>query len=284
MNELITVCGKQVRVQGRLLRTARLEADKYHFLEDPDALLKKLKTNGTRVDLFTFVQKLPDKSKKYVFPMEWDNFAAIPVSTFDNWWNQQIGFKARNKAKQAKKKGVVIREVPFDRTLVEGIWKIYNECPVRQGRRFPHYGKDFETVYKDEASFLESSVFIGAFLGEDLIGFIKMVYDETRSQAGLMNIVSAIRERDKAPSNALVEQAVRSCADRGISYLVYSSHFDTRRSTKWEPGSMKRSGCMSVGSQGKVLFVRRCRSTTREKAYVLSLQAKSSLSPDSLKS
>ncbi len=223
MNELITVCGKQVRVQGRLLRTARLEADKYHFLEDPDALLKKLKTNGTRVDLFTFVQKLPDKSKKYVFPMEWDNFAAIPVSTFDNWWNQQIGFKARNKAKQAKKKGVVIREVPFDRTLVEGIWKIYNECPVRQGRRFPHYGKDFETVYKDEASFLESSVFIGAFLGEDLIGFIKMVYDETRTQAGLMNIVSAIRERDKAPSNALVAQAVRSCADRGISYLVYSN-------------------------------------------------------------
>jgi len=155
--------------------------------------------------------------------MEWDNFAAIRVSTFDRWWNQQIGFKARNKAKQAQKKGVVICEVPFDRNLVKGIWEIYNECPLRQGKPFSHYGKDIDTVFNDEASFLDSSVFIGAFLGETLIGFIKMVYDETGTQAGLMNICSLIRERDKAPTNALVAQAVRSCADRGISYLVYSN-------------------------------------------------------------
>jgi hypothetical protein len=60
-------------------------------------------------------------------------------------------------------------------------------------------------------------------LDDSLIGFIKLVYDQTRTQAGLMNIVSSIRDRDKAPSNALVAQAVRSCADRGISYLVYSN-------------------------------------------------------------
>src|SRR5882762_7161331 len=193
MSSLITVQGNQVRVQGRFLRMARLEADKYHFLEDPEALLTELKSCGTRIDLFTFIQKLSDTSKKFAFPMEWDNFAALPVSTFDNWWNQQIGFKARNKAKQAQKKGVVIREVPFDRELVKGIRQIYNECPVRQGKRFSHYGKDFETVYKEEASFLESSVFIGAFLDDTLIGFIKLVYDQTRTQAGLMNIVSSIR-------------------------------------------------------------------------------------------
>jgi hypothetical protein len=120
MSSLITVQGNQVRVHGRFLRMARLEADKYHFLEDPEALLTELKSCGTRIDLFTFIQKLSDTSKKYAFPMEWDNFAALPVSTFDNWWNQQIGFKARNKAKQAQKKGVVIREVPFDRELVSG--------------------------------------------------------------------------------------------------------------------------------------------------------------------
>jgi hypothetical protein len=32
-----------------------------------------------------------------------------------------------------------------------------------------------------------------------------------------------IQHRDKAPTNALVAQAVRSCADRGIPYLVYSN-------------------------------------------------------------
>jgi hypothetical protein len=223
VNKLITVDGKQVRVHGRFLRIARLEADKYHFLDGPERFVAQLKSCGMRIDLFTFIQKLPDTTKKHPFPMEWDNFAALPISTFENWWNSTIGFKARNKAKQAQKKGVIIQEVSFDRTLAKGICEIYNESPIRQGRRFPHYGKDLDTVYEEEATFLGTSVFIGAFFEESLIGFIKLVYDETKTQAGLMNIVSLIGHRDKAPTNALVAQAVRSCADRGIPYLVYSN-------------------------------------------------------------
>jgi hypothetical protein len=217
------VCGKEIRVHGRLIRIARLDAEKYHFLDDPQPVLEGLRKCGTRVDLFTFMQRVQETEPKYRFPMEWDNFAALPVSTFDHWWNKQLGFKARNKCKQAEKKGVILREVPFDDALVHGIWKIYNECPVRQGRPFTHFGKDLETVRKEEATYLDSSVFIAAFLGDEIIGFIKMVSDETQSQAGLMNIVSMIQHRDKAPTNALVAQAVRSCADRGISHLVYAN-------------------------------------------------------------
>ena len=217
------ICEQEIRVTGRLVRTARLEADKYQFLDNPPPVLDGLRECGTRVDLFTFMQRLPETLPKHPYPMEWDNLAALPVSTFDHWWNQQIGFKARNKAKQAEKKGVVVREVPFDDDLVRGIWEIYNECPIRQGRRFPHYGKDFKTVREEEATFLDSSIFIGAFLDGRLIGFVKLVTDATHTQAGLMNIVSMIHHRDKAPTNALVAQAVRSCADRGISYLVYSN-------------------------------------------------------------
>jgi len=229
MRSLIQVCGKQIRVQGGLVRIARLEADKYQFVDDPEAMLAGLRKCGTRIDLFTFMQKLPKDlvessriNPSYRHPMEWDNLAVLPVSTFDNWWTNQIGFKARNKAKQAQKKGVVIREVPLDNDLVAGIWEIYNECPIRQGRRFPHYGKDLETVYREEATFLDSSIFIGAYLDAKLVGFVKLVCDETRTQAGLMNILSLIQERDKAPTNGLVAQAVRSCAERRISYLVYS--------------------------------------------------------------
>jgi hypothetical protein len=116
----------------------------------------------------------------------------------------------------------VVREVPFSDELVLGIWGIYNECPVRQGRRFPHYGKDLGRVYKEEATYLDRSVFIGAFLEDKLIGFIKLVADETNVQAGLMNILSMIKERDKVPTNALIAQAVQACADRKIHYLVYS--------------------------------------------------------------
>jgi len=218
----MNVCSREIQVQGRLCRIAQLDGDSYKFLDDPEPLLVELGRSKVRVDLFTFMQKLPETSLKYPYPMEWDNMAVLPVSTFDHWWTKQIGFKARNKAKQAEKKGIVVREVPFDDALVRGIWEIYNECPVRQGRLFPHYGKSLEAVRKMSATFLDSSIFAGAFDAEKLIGFIKLTADDTWTQAGLMHILSLLRYSDKAPTNALIVQAVRSCADRGISHLVYS--------------------------------------------------------------
>jgi hypothetical protein len=155
--------------------------------------------------------------------MEWDNLAVIPVSTFENWWTKQISGKTRNMVKQAEKKGVEVREIPFDEKLSRGIWEIYNESPMRQGRRFPHFGKDLDAVYRDEATYLESSTFIGAFHGDELVGFIKLVADPAGMQAGLMNILSKISHRDKAPTNALIAQAVKSCAARGTKNLVYAN-------------------------------------------------------------
>jgi hypothetical protein len=223
MKSPITICGREIRTQGRLLRIARIHGDKYRFLEDPKPVIEGLRKCGGHIDLFTFIQRLPENKPKYNYPMEWDNFAALPITTFDNWWTQQIDNKTRNMARRAEKKGVVIREVPFDDALVKGIQEVYNESQVRQGMQNSHYGKDFETVYREEATHLDSSIFLGAYFEDKLIGFIKLVHDETQTQAGLMNIVSMVRERDKAPTNALIAQAVRSCAERGIRYLVYAN-------------------------------------------------------------
>jgi hypothetical protein len=223
------ICGKEILIRGRLIRTARLEADMYEFLDDPESALDALRNCGTRIDLFTFMQRLPETAPRYRYHMEWDNLAAIAVSTFDHWWTDQIGFKARNKAKQAEKKGVKLREVPFDDALVRGIWEVYNECPVRQGKPFAHYGKDIEMVRKEAGTFLDRSFFIGAFFENKLIGFAKLICDETRTQTGLVHIVSMVRQRDKAPTNALVAEAVRSCAARGIPYLVYSRFSDGKK-------------------------------------------------------
>lgn len=221
----MNVCGKDIRASGQLLRIARLEAEGYLFLEEhPQQLLDGLRESGSRIDLFTFTQRVPDTTPKYHYPMEWDNCAAIEVTTFDQWWKQQIRPEARNRARQAEKKGVVIREVPFDEALVKGIWEIYNETPVRGGRRFPHYGEDLQTVHDEEATFLDRSSFIGAFLDDALIGFVKLTADETGTQANLMNILSMVKHRDKAPTNALIAHSVRACAERGISYLVYQRY------------------------------------------------------------
>lgn len=218
---MISVCGRKIRITGRFLQIARVDGDRHRFLDDPEPMVKALKDCGTRVDIFTFMQRLTEREPKYSYPMEWENLAVLPVSTFDNWFTKQIRFAPRGRVRQAEKKGVKVREVPFDDALVKGIWEIYNESPVRQGRQFPHYGKDLETVHKAEATHLDSSVFIGAYFEERLIGFAKLVYDETHTQANLMNILSLTQYRDKCPTNALLAQAVRSCAARSIPFLVY---------------------------------------------------------------
>ena len=222
---MLRINGRDIRVDGRLVRVARIEGDKYCFLgeHEPASVMDGLRSCATRVDLFTFVQRVTDTSPKHPYRWEWDNFAALPISTFDHWWTKQLGFKGRNKAKQAEKKGVTLREIPFDEFLVRGIWTIYNECPIRQGKRFPHYGMSLERVREYAGTFLERSVFIGALIGGDLVGFAKLTIDETGTQAGLMHIVSMVQHRDKAPTNALIAQAVRSCAERKIPYLIYSN-------------------------------------------------------------
>jgi hypothetical protein len=154
--------------------------------------------------------------------VEWDNFAVLPITTFEHWWTKQIDGKTRNMVRRAEKKGLVVREVTFDDRLVAGISEIYNESPVRQGRLFPHYGKDFEAVRRMSATFLDRSTFLGAFYEGQLVGFMKMTADEAYSQMAVMHIIAQFRHRDKAPTNALIAEAVRWCSARGFPYLIYS--------------------------------------------------------------
>lgn len=222
MDHILHVCARDIRIRGQFLRIARPDADDYRILVDPGPVIAALRHSPTRADLFTFIQGLPDTHPCHPYPWEWDNYAALRITTFDEWWNGVLGFKARNKAKQAEKKGVDLREITFDDSLAEGIWRIYNECPVRQGKRFPHFGMSLESVRDSAGTFLDCSIFLGAYFQGELIGFAKVTLGESGTQAGLMNIISLIKHRDKAPTNALIAQAVKACASRGIPYLVYS--------------------------------------------------------------
>jgi hypothetical protein len=219
----LEVCGKEIRVGGRLIRIAFVDGEGYQFLEDPEVALEALQKSGSRIDLFTFIQRLTDTGPRFNYSMEWDNVAALRISSFDDWITHQIGSKARNMIRKSAKKNVLVREVPFDDALIAGIHAVYNESPIRQGKPYWHYGKDVEAVRRMNGTFIERSVFIGAFFEGKLIGFVKLVSDKNQGQAGLMQIVSMIQHRDKAPTNALIAQAVRSCAQRGISYLWYAN-------------------------------------------------------------
>lgn len=221
---MIKVCGQDMQVQGRLVRIARLDGEKFTYPIDPQEMVEGLRRCGERIDLYTFLQKLPTTVPVYPYYIEYDNLAVLPITTFDNWWTRQIDGKTRNMVRRAEKKEITIREIPFSEELLRGIVEIHNETPVRQGKRFPHYGMDLDGARRYAGTFLDRSIFIGAFVDESLIGFIKLVVDESRTHACVINIIAMLQHRDKAPTNAMIAQAVRSCADRHIAYLVYE-HF-----------------------------------------------------------
>jgi hypothetical protein len=224
MSQFVKACDMNIRVEGRLLRTARIEGEKYTFPNDPELLVRELRGSRTRVDLFTFLQKLPETTPKYPYPMELDNLAVLPVSTFENWWNNQLRSYPRNRARQAEKKGVIFREVAYGEELIEGICGIYNETPFRQGKRFPHYGMTPEQARVYAGTFLERSAYIGAFFEGKMIGFIKLTTDESNTQSCMVHILAMVQHKDKAPTNALIAQAVKNCAGRRVPFLVYE-HF-----------------------------------------------------------
>ncbi len=210
---------KEVVLSGRFVRIARLRAEYYDFVESPESFLREVKKSGLSADIFSFLQRVTDGSPKFPYHVQRETISVVRISSYDNWWKKQISDKTRNMIRRAQKKGVVIRVVEFNNQLINGIKGIYDEAPIRQGKPFLHYGKDFETLRKDHISYIDQSEFIGAFLGDELIGFIKLVHGQGVSNC--MQIIAKVEHRDKAPMNALLAKAVEICAQRGVSMLHY---------------------------------------------------------------
>lgn len=214
------VDGKEIIINGRFSRIARLKAEYYESVSEPHSFVSSLVAADPRADIFTFVQQIGERTPRYHFHLEWDSIAVLSIASYDNWWSRQISDKTRNMVRRAQKCGVEVRLVEFGDDLVRGIKDIYDESPLRQGKPFKHYGKDLATLKADHITFLDRSQFLGAYFEEELIGFIKLVHDGEVSH--LMHIISKIGRRQRAPNNSLIAKAVELCAGRGVSYLHYA--------------------------------------------------------------
>ena len=194
-------------------------AEDCEFVDCPEEFIVELKRGGTRADLFTFRQRPSEMEPKFHYPMEMDSLAVLPIESYEKWWKTQIKDKTRNMVRKAGKKGVTLQFTGLTDEFVRGIHSIYNESPLQQGKPFRHYGKDLATLAMEHSSFLDRSEFIGAYCEGRLIGFAKMVYNG--GFANLMNIISLISEREKAPTNALIARAIERCAEKGVGLLQY---------------------------------------------------------------
>ena len=208
-----------VRKKGfaKLVRYVETKEYERDFIPDK-RFLEKLAERG--FDIFTFLERkwcCPINNPSETWIRTDDNAAILNVINYNDWL-ERVGKKTRNMVRKAEKSGVITRIIEINDRVIEGIWKIYNETPIRQERAFPHYGKSLQTV-RELISAYANYTYIGAFIDEELAGFIQL--DIGDRIAIISQILSLQRHSDKAVNNSLIAKAVEVCAEKKCGWLMY---------------------------------------------------------------
>lgn len=219
------ISGRVVITSGKWLKMAKLRDEELiagERVANPESFVDQLKKENLKADIFSFAQSLPDTVPQHRnYRTEWDNLAVIPITTYKEWYSG-LSEAVKRAIKKAKKTNVVVKEVEFSDEFVREIQGVYNESPIRQGRIFWHYQKDFELVKAENSTYPDRNIFIGAYLGEELIGFIRII--RAGKSAEIIQILSMQCHQDKRPTNALIAKAVEICEQKGLSHLVYCNY------------------------------------------------------------
>lgn len=219
--ECVEIAGQTYAMKRGVVTILSLEDEWYDDVRDPDAVIDHLKnSDGFKPDIFTFWQRLPDVKPKFSHHVEWEEIAVLPVQSFDHWWNTQIKGTTRNMVRKSQKIGVVVKETTYTDEFVRGMTEIFNESPIRQGRRFWHYGKSVESIREQFSKFLFREKLIGAYYQDELVGFAML--GNAGRYGALGQIISKTKHRNKAINNALIAKAVELCEAGRLPHLVYA--------------------------------------------------------------
>jgi hypothetical protein len=216
---------RTVLATGKWLRMASIQDEELvqgETVVHPEAFVSQLKESRLKADIFTFAQKLPSTTPKHAYHYEWDNLAVIPITRFAEWWEKRAESSVRRAVRKATKSGVVVKLADFDDAFVRGIVSINDETPFRQGRAFWHFRKSFDDVKRENSTYPGRNAFLGAYLKDELIGFIRMIY--TDKVASIVQLLSKVEHYDKRPANALIAKALEICEQEGMSYLMYCNY------------------------------------------------------------
>ena len=216
---------KSVVKVGRWLETAVVHDEELIEAEttaDPESFVSQLKRAGLKADLFTFCQRLPHSEPRYGYHLEWDNFAVIPITTYQDWWKNRVESSVQRAVRKAAKLGVEVRQVEFNDKLLKGIVTINNDSPIRQGREFWHFQKSLEDVRREHLTYADRNIFLGAYYKGELIGYIRMV--SINKVASIIQLLTMVKHYDKRSANALIAKAVELCEQKGMTHLVYCNY------------------------------------------------------------
>jgi hypothetical protein len=217
---------KHIVVKGKWIRIAEPHEEEWleTAVQDPGLCIRSLKSLSIGkdfADIFSFSQMVPNSAPKYSFPLEWDSVAVVPIGTFKEWW-EAVPQETTKNVRRSQKRGVTVVIRDLDQGLLRDLLDLNNDDPIRQGKRFTHYGKTLDQVAKDQQSFLDRSEYICAYAGDKLIGVLKLVFRD--DVASILTFLSKKSEQDKRPANALMAKAVERCEQKHISHLIFGMY------------------------------------------------------------
>lgn len=218
----MTFNGNEIAVKGKFARIAQFSEEWDVDVESPEAVIQELKERNSGVDIFTFMQRLPESKPRFAYHLEWESVAALPITTYDLWLKKQVAQNSRKKIGYAKRKGVEVEVRELSDDLVRGILEIYRETPVRQGKKNRAYNVTFEEAKRANEPYLDRAVFLGAYYENELIGFLKIV--DAGKFTRTMGILGKTAHKDKGVMNLLVAKAVEICVGKGTPFLTYGNY------------------------------------------------------------
>lgn len=230
----LAVNGNVIVVTGKWIKMAAIHDEEWAEMEadHPECYVEALKNATTlrrRADIFTFSHKPTTTAAQYSYPVEKESVAAINLRSFQEWW-ESLPQESRKNVRRAQKRGVLVKVKAFDEDLIRGIIDVNNDSPMRQGRPNLHYQKGFDQVKKDHSAFVDRSDFICAYCGDEVIGFLKIVY--RGEVASILQLTPKASHSDKRPANAMLAKAMEVCAAKGISCVTYGLfNYGNKRNT-----------------------------------------------------
>jgi hypothetical protein len=222
----LDVNGKKIIVKGKWLKSATVRSEDMmeKELENPELYVDRLrreKKPALKADIFTFAQKIPNTEPKHAYLAERESIAAVHLVTFKEWW-EGLPQETRKNVRRAQKRGLQVRISEFDDHLIQGIRGVNDETPLRQGVANAYYGRTPAETKRLYGEFLGRCDFICAYFGDELVGFLHLVYRD--DVASILNLTVRPSHFDKRPSNALMAKAAEICEAKGISYITYGRY------------------------------------------------------------
>lgn len=213
--------------KGRFITQARLT---WEYACDFSSAVALLQDQLEGIDLISFIERTflqsADRRKTHCMSSRgpWTEIETIGILSTDSFdaWLKAVGKRVRQDIIRSERRGVLVKATHADDKFLRDALAIYNETPVRQGRRYTGYGETLEGLKKKFAESVSVEI-LAAYDENELIGILWMMCGDRVAQIG--SFVHLVRKRDKLPAIALIAAAVKRCSERSVQFLAYPTAF-----------------------------------------------------------